>query len=154
MEECFARKSHELAAGQTSTTLTTDASPFPLPKLVQAPPWHRGAVPPDDGVRETRYLAELVPSSLSKEPKRPQTRLQSRKDSWVYPDPNVLSDSDTDDRGRGSTRSARCGLLDHQRLIGLGPAGAGGEVHYIGFAPKEQHYGYAGDAVRARGDSD
>ena len=95
-EECIARKtrSHELAARQT--TLTTDASPFPLPTLVQAPPSGEAplSVPPDDGVPETRYLEELVPSSPSKEKMRPQTRLRSRKDSWVYPDPNVFSDSD------------------------------------------------------------
>ena len=56
MEECIARKSHELAARQTSTTLTTDASPFSLLTLVQAPPSGEAplAVPPDDGVQETR----------------------------------------------------------------------------------------------------
>ena len=38
VEECIARKSHELATRQASTTLTTEASPLPLPALVQPPP--------------------------------------------------------------------------------------------------------------------
>ena len=33
----------------------------------------------------------------------------------------------------------------------IGPAGAGREVHHVGIAPEERHYGDADDAVRAKG---
>ena len=74
MDECIARESHELAARQASTTLTTEASPFPLQTLVQAQPSGEAPLPvsPDNGVPEIRYFAELVPSFPSKETKRPR----------------------------------------------------------------------------------
>ena len=105
MEECIARKSHELPARQPSATLTTGASPFPL-SPAQLVAGGDAPLPEsnDNGVSEVRYIAELQLRGLflellsypAKEPKRPQTRLglQSRKDSWVLTDPNVFSDSD------------------------------------------------------------
>ena len=82
---------------QTRLQSRKDSWVYPDPTERSCRPHYRGrsplAVSPDNGVPEMRYLAELVPSSPSKEPKRPQTRLQSRKDSWVFPDPNVFSDS-------------------------------------------------------------
>ena len=74
MEQCIARKSHELSARQSSATPTTDASPFPLSQLTRA-----GDAPlpesTDNGVSEVRYIVELVPSSPAKEPQRRRTRL-------------------------------------------------------------------------------
>ena len=103
IEECVSRKSHELATRQPSTTLTTEACPSTLPQPLQAARAGETAVTalpvpalPTDQVPEVRYIADLVSSSPAKEPLRPKTRLQSRKASWVYPDPNVSSDSDVE----------------------------------------------------------
>ena len=81
--------------------LTTEVSPSTLLKPVQAARAGETALPvpalPTDGVQEIRYIADLVPSSPAKEQLRPKTRLQSRKESWVYPDPNVFSDSSVEE---------------------------------------------------------
>ena len=78
MDECIARKSHQLTARQpSSATPTTDASPFLLSQFVTIT--QAGDAPPpessDNGVSEFHYIVELVPSSPAKEPRRPRMRL-------------------------------------------------------------------------------
>ena len=57
-------------------------------------------------------------------------------------------------------RTTADAMMCQDSLVGLGapervgPAGAGGEAHYYGIATEELRYGYAGDANRARDDSD
>ena len=53
-------------------------------------------VPSDHGLPKVRYIAELVPSLPAAEPPRRRTRLQSRRTSWMLPDPNVFTDSDVE----------------------------------------------------------
>ena len=81
-------KSHELATPQPSTALTTEAFPSTLPKPLHAARAGETALSepalPTDGVpKEVCYIAGLVPSSPAKEPLRPKTILQSRKEYWV-----------------------------------------------------------------------
>ena len=97
MEECIARKSHELPARQPSATPTTDAPSFPLSQLVMITRAGDAPLPEstDNGASEVRYIAELVPSSPAKEPQRHRTRLHARRAAWTPSDPNVFSDSDT-----------------------------------------------------------
>ena len=63
MEECIARKSHELAARQATTTLTTEASPILLPTPVQVPQSGEAplAVSPDNGCRRLVTSRGLSP---------------------------------------------------------------------------------------------
>ena len=92
MEECIARKSHELPARQPSATPTTDAPPFPLSQLVMITRAGEAPLPEstDNGVSEVCYITELVPSSPAKEPQRRRTRLQSRRAAWAPSNPNVF----------------------------------------------------------------
>ena len=62
--------------GYVESSLTTDASPFPLSPLVMITLAGNAPLPEstDNGVSEVRYIAELVPSSLAKEPQRRRTR--------------------------------------------------------------------------------
>ena len=103
MEEGIVRKRHELATRTSSTTMTAEASTFkffiaesvPIVRTGENahPTPAKATTEPDS---EVLYMADPVPPSPGKEPQRPKTRLQSRKDSWVYPDPNVFSDSNVE----------------------------------------------------------
>ena len=143
-----ARKSHELSARQQSATPTTDSSLFPRSQLVMitwagnatAAPLPESA---DNGVSEVRYIADSGACSFF-----------TGEGATVSPDETSVSP------GRGRFLTRMCFQTPTSRLgqyqVGaprarrpLAPDRTSGEVHYIGIAPKERHYGYAGDAVRA-----
>ena len=101
MEEGIVRKRHERAT-RTSSTMTAEGSESTTSSIAEpvlmvqtretAHP--TPALPTmESGVH---YMVNTVLPSPGKEPQRPKTRLQCRKDSWVYRDPNVFSDSDVD----------------------------------------------------------
>ena len=145
MEECIARKSHELRARRPSATLTTGESPSPLQKLVPVTQAGEAPLPvsSDNGVPEARCIAELVTSSPAKD-----------SESWVFPELNAVSDSDVEVGAVPGRRAAGSTAPRPLAPDRIGPTGGGGKVHYIGIAPNKRHYCYAVDIVCARADSD
>ena len=95
MDECIARKSHELVARQAPTTLTTEAFSFPLPTLVQVPPSGEAPIAVCHQTIECRRYA--TSRSLFHHLRIRSHNVPRRDFSPArIPDPNVFSDSDVE----------------------------------------------------------